>query len=127
MKKLLIIGLLIFGTFSAKADENPKIDSKVQKVIVFLNGAQVTRIAKVNINPGTSTLIFQNISADIDAQSIQVHANGDFTILSVKNELNFLSEETKQKNINIKNVIKKLNDNKNILSSCCTKIQKIFD
>ena len=100
MKKLLIIGLLFFGTFSAKADENPKIDSKVQKVIVFLNGAQVTRIAKVNINPGTSTLIFQNISADIDAQSIQVHANGDFTILSVKNELNFLSEETKQKNIN---------------------------
>lgn len=99
MKKLLILGFLYLGAFSAKADEGPKIDSKVQKVIIFLSGAQVTRTAKVNINAGTSTLVFQNLSPDIDPQSIQVHANGDFTILSVKNELNFLTEDAKQKNI----------------------------
>src|ERR1700761_5154627 len=98
LKKLFFIGFN-FIALTAMADDSPKIDSKVQKVIVFLNDAQVTRTAKVNVNPGTSTLVFQNLSPDIDAQSIQVHANGSFTILSVKNELNFLNAVTKEKNI----------------------------
>lgn len=81
------------------ADDDQKVPSKVQKVIVFLSGAQVTRSASVTINPGVSTLVFDGISAGIDAQSIQVKANGKFTILSVKSELNYLKEESKQKNI----------------------------
>ena len=85
-------------TIAAKADDQ-KIASKVQKVIVFLNGAQVTRTAMVNVNAGTSTLVFENISPGIDVQSIQVHANGEFTILSVKHELDFLNEQAKQKRV----------------------------
>jgi len=99
MKSTLIIASLFLATLSVMADDSQKIDSKVQKVIIFLNGAQVTRTAKVSIAQGTSSLVFQNISSDIDAQSIQVQAGGDFTILSVKNELNYLNEEAKQKNI----------------------------
>ncbi len=89
---------ILFIAIAAKADDQ-KIISKVQKVIVFLNGAQVTRTAMVNVNAGTSTLVFENISPGIDVQSIQVHANGEFTILSVKHELDFLNEQTKQKRI----------------------------
>jgi hypothetical protein len=98
LKKLLFIAFVFIAIIS-KADDGQKIASKVQKVIVFLNGAQVTRTANVNVNAGTSTLVFENISPDIDAQSIQVHANGDFTILSVKNELNYLNAAEKQKSI----------------------------
>jgi len=84
---------------ASKADEGQKINSKVEKVTVFLNGAQVTRTAMVNIAPGTSTLVFDNISAGIDPQSIQVHANGEFTILAVKHELDYLGDQGKQKRI----------------------------
>jgi HSP20 family molecular chaperone IbpA len=97
LKKLLLAGSL-FIVVAAKADDGTKIVSKVQKVIVFLNGAQVTRTASVNISAGTSTLVFENLSPGIDEQSIQVQADGDFTILSVKSELNYLSEELKEKN-----------------------------
>ncbi|WP_461453217.1 DUF4139 domain-containing protein [Mucilaginibacter sp.] len=97
-KKLLTIGL-IFVTINSRADGVQKVTSKVQKVIVFLNGAQVTRTANVDIAAGESTLVFGGISSGIDEQSIQVHAGGDFTILSVKNELNFLNGESKQKDI----------------------------
>jgi uncharacterized protein (TIGR02231 family) len=97
-KRLLIIGL-IFTAINSRADDGQKVTSKVQKVIVFLNGAQVTRFASVNISPGTSTLVFGGISQGIDAQSIQVHAGGDFTILSVKNELNYLNTENNEKGI----------------------------
>jgi len=98
LKKLLFISLN-FIAMCAMADVDQKVPSKVQKVIVFLSGAQVTRNASVTINPGVSTLVFDGISAGIDAQSIQVKANGKFTILSVKSELNYLKEESKQKNI----------------------------
>jgi hypothetical protein len=41
--------------------------------------------------------VFDNIAPDIDAQSVQVHATGDFTILSVTPEVNVANEQTKQK------------------------------
>jgi len=97
-RKLLVAVSLFSITIAAQADEQ-KVESKVQKVVVFLNGAQVTRTAMVHINPGNSTLVFENISPGIDVQSIQVHANGEFTILSVKHELNFLNEQIKQQRI----------------------------
>ena len=96
-KLLLAIALLLIAVV-LKADDQ-KVDSKVQKVVVFLNGAQVTRTAMVSINPGTTTLSFGNISPNIDVQSIQVHANGNFTILSVKHEMNYLNEQAQQKHL----------------------------
>ncbi|HVW14008.1 MAG TPA: mucoidy inhibitor MuiA family protein [Mucilaginibacter sp.] len=97
-RKLVFVVALLFTGVAVKADDQ-HIDSKVQKVTVFLNGAQVTRTAMVNINAGTSTLIFGNISPGIDVQSIQVHANGEFTILSVKHEMNYLNEQSRQKRV----------------------------
>ncbi len=97
-RKLLMAVTIFFITIAAKA-EDQKIESKVQKVVVFLNGAQVTRTAMVNVNAGTSTLVFGNISPDIDVQSMQVHSSGEFTILSVKHEMNYLNEQVKQKRV----------------------------
>lgn len=90
-KKLLLAAVVVFIAIAAKADEGQKVTSKVQKVVVFLRGAQVTRTAMVNVSTGTTDLVFDNISPNIDPQSIQVHANGEFTILSVKHEMNYLS------------------------------------
>lgn len=97
LKKLLFAGLVL--ATQAHAEDGQKVASKVQKVTIFLNGAQVTRTASVSISPGTSTLVFENISPYIQEQSVQLHASGDFTILSVKTERNFMHEPAKQKDI----------------------------
>jgi len=89
MFKKLSTAIFLFIAITSKADEGQKIASKVQKVTVFLRGAQVTRTALVNINAGTSDLVFEGISPRIDVNSIQVHANGEFTVLSVKSEINY--------------------------------------
>jgi uncharacterized protein (TIGR02231 family) len=89
-KKLLLAAVVVFIAMVAKADEGQMVTSKVQKVVVFLRGAQVTRTAMVNVSAGTTDLVFDNISPNIDPQSIQVHANGELTILSVKHEMNYL-------------------------------------
>jgi hypothetical protein len=98
-KKLFITCLIISLARIANADEIQKITSKVHKVTLFLNGAQVTRTTPVNILPGTSTLVFENISPGIDVQSIQVRGAGDFTILSVKHEMNYLNLQQKRKQV----------------------------
>ncbi len=98
-KKFIAYAFLFLCAGVAKANEDQKVTSKPEKITVFLTGAQVTRGATVNILTGTSTVMFQGISPDIDVQSIQVHAAGPFTILSVKQELNFLNQQTKLKQI----------------------------
>ncbi|WP_198171395.1 mucoidy inhibitor MuiA family protein [Mucilaginibacter aquatilis] len=98
MSKQFLTSIFLFVlVFAARADQ--KVPTKVQKVTVFLNGAQVTRTATVNVAAGTSTLRFEGISPDIDVQSIQVKSAGDFTILSVKHELDFLNQQTRQKRV----------------------------
>ncbi|MES2266543.1 MAG: DUF4139 domain-containing protein [Bacteroidota bacterium] len=118
-KKLLFITCLFIGlTCVANADDSQKIASKVQKVTLFLNGAQVTRTSPVNIAAGTSTLVFEDISPNIDVQSIQVRAAGDFTILSVKHEMNYLSLQQKQKQVEqLQAQQKMLRDKLSLLSS----------
>lgn len=113
LKKLttLTTAILLFIIPLAKADDGQKIASKVQKVTVFLNGAQVNRTAQVNVPAGNSTLIFEGLSPDIDVQSIQVNGAGDFTILSVKHELDFLKDDLKQKQVeDIREQQRKLRD-----------------
>ncbi len=99
LKRLLMAVCLFIMTVAAKAEGDQKVASKVQKVIVFLNGAQVTRTAMVNIGAGNTDLVFTDISPEINEQSIQVHANGEFTILSVKHELDYLSDQVKTKRV----------------------------
>lgn len=72
------------------------IESKIEKATVFLNGAQINRTGKIMITPGNSEIIFKGISPYINKQSIQVKAEGNFTVLSVVHKLNYLQEQTTQ-------------------------------
>ena len=73
MRQLLFFfGILLCLKGSTQTKKN--IDSKIEKVTVFLEGAQVQRSAKTNLTPGKYELVFTNISPSIDKQSIQVKA-----------------------------------------------------
>jgi hypothetical protein len=82
-----------------QAQTKKNIDSKIEKVTVFLQGAQVQRSAKANLVNGKQELIFTNISPAIDKQSIQVKADGNVTVLSVIHQQNYLKEQQKQEEI----------------------------
>ena len=115
--------IAFFVAVAANAVDVQKIPSKVQKVTVFLNGAQVTRTAMVSIAPGVSQLVFGGISGSLDPQSIQVHANGPFMILSVNHALDFLNDQTRQGEIeNVRTDEKTVRDKiamqNNLLSIC---------
>lgn len=75
------------------------ISSKIEKVTVFTSGAQVTRKAKPALSKGKTELVFAGISPDIDKQSIQVKGEGNFTILSVIHQTNYLNEQERREEI----------------------------
>lgn len=95
----LIMPLACLFFLQANAQTKKNVESKIDKVTVFLDGAQTQRSAKVNLTPGKYELVFSAISPSIDAQSIQVKAEGQVTVLSVIHQQNFMKEQQKQEEI----------------------------
>lgn len=92
MKKLLLILFCCSIVQLSFADEGEqKVISKVSAATVFLNGAQVTRTATVNISKGRSRLKFTDITNKLNKGSLNVSSDGDFTIVSVMHQLNYLN------------------------------------
>jgi hypothetical protein len=100
MKTILAALFLLHLPLLLRANENRKtMDSKIESVTVFLHGAQVTRTASTTLSPGTTQLLLGGMPAALSTQSIQVKGEGNFTVLSVLHQLNYLSEQTKVQEI----------------------------
>jgi len=82
---------ILFVNFSLLATEPADVSSGIKEVTVFLQGAQVTREAKLNVTRGTSTLSFRELPVNIDPQSIQARGEGNFVILSLLHQVNYLA------------------------------------
>ena len=130
MKLLKYLPLFIisisFGQIKTK-----NVDTKIEKVIVYTEGAQVSRKATATFEKGKTELVFQGISPFIDKESLKVKGKGDFTILSVINQSNYLLSQEKREEVqkienkkrdflaqrNLENnVLKILNNEETILS-----------
>jgi hypothetical protein len=94
MKKLFIVFIGLFIVQLSFAQNEVEVKSKVTSATVFLNGAQVTRQAKqVNIPKGRSKLKFVGLTNKVNKSSLTVSSDGDFTIVSVMHQLNYLEEK----------------------------------
>ncbi len=85
----------LWGNPVAPGDEKV-LETKISHVTVYPNGAQITRKAGTSLPQGESVLIVSGLSPFIDEQTVQVKGNGQFTILSVSPEKDYLEnlEET---------------------------------
>ncbi|MGJ5641312.1 mucoidy inhibitor MuiA family protein [Formosa sp. S-31] len=90
---------LLTSTLSAQDISEKKIDTKVNEVTVFLDGAQIVRQKSVNLSRGTTVLKFINLSPFIDAKSVQVKAQGALTVLAVNHQQNFLDKLEKSEEL----------------------------
>jgi len=89
MKKTIFI-LLVFASFCAVAQQAQSLDSKATQVTLFLSGAQVTRTAQAALQAGITEITFTGLSEGIDANTIRLTGEGDFTIISVNSRVNYL-------------------------------------
>jgi uncharacterized protein (TIGR02231 family) len=103
MKKIaLLIAMFLFIMLTAKADEDKTpVKSEITGVTVFLNGAQVTRTASAVLKSGQSYLVFEGLSQYVNSNSVQVKGTGNFTILSVSSEMDYMKDQAKPKEVTL--------------------------
>jgi uncharacterized protein (TIGR02231 family) len=91
MKKLFITSIfLVAAVINLSAQTEKEIKADIKHVTVFPDRAQLDHETSVSILPGKSVLKLSGLSPYIDAQSIQVKGFGEFTILSVNHQNNYL-------------------------------------
>ena len=91
MTRLNCIAWLLLGICAAAAapvSGQTKVKTSVEKVTLFIDGAQVTRTEQVDIPAGNSTLVFTGLSPYLDDKSMQVAAKGRFTVTAVNRLFN---------------------------------------
>jgi hypothetical protein len=81
--------LLISSTLFAQKEKEVPLTSELKKVTVFFLGAQVEHQANTKLNKGKQEVVFTKLTDFLDPNTVQVKANGDLTILSVRTRKNF--------------------------------------
>lgn len=80
------------------AAQGVPVSSRIDSVLVFPSGAEITRIAKIKLEAGQQTLVFADLPAQADASSIRVEgkANGGLEIGAVDSRRIFVSRDDAQ-------------------------------
>lgn len=118
-KSGLIFLCIVFSGMLCFAASEKVIESKIGDVTVFLRGAQINRTAVVNLSSGVHIVKLKGLSADIDPNSIEVSGQGNFTILSVSHQMNYLNEGS------VTDRVKQLNDSLELLKYDLDKNKKL--
>lgn len=77
-KNLLFVGILcvIVGLMPAAGAESMPANSKISAVTVYPGSARITREAKVDLTPGSHSIIFSDIVPQFDENSLTVAGQG---------------------------------------------------
>jgi uncharacterized protein (TIGR02231 family) len=94
MKYAILSFVLLLTVMTVGAQTNIKtIETKITDVIVFQSGAQVTHSASVQLKEGENILRIPDLTLNMDANSIQVEGNPNYTILSVRHQVNYMLDK----------------------------------
>lgn len=109
MKKLLTFAsILLLLPYILRADGEKNIKADIKHITVYPDRAQITHETPVDIPSGKTILKLQGLSPFIDARSIQVKGTGNYTILSVNHQNNYL--QNLEDSPEIKNIRKQIED-----------------
>ncbi len=98
MKKKILYLLIAAPLFSIGQVKN--VESTIQNVTVFFNGAQISRTASTPLSIGRTELVFKNISPLLDPESIQIRAdNSNLAILGISHRFNYLEQNAKKDSV----------------------------
>lgn len=87
----LLVTAWLVGILSVFGAEKV-IEPVITRATIFFQGAQVFSEATVTLTKGKTTIIFSGLSSSLDKSSVQVSAQGKFTILSVQPRINYLNK-----------------------------------
>lgn len=65
------------------ARENIVVETAIDHVVVYQQGAQIERIAPIQFPIGASTVVFSGLHTAIDPSQLRLTGNGEFQVLSI--------------------------------------------
>lgn len=93
-KIVLITTVIILSATAFGAEKEKKVKSKINGVTVFLQGAQIQRKGRFNLEKGITRLVFEGITQNFNKNSIQAKGRGNFIILDVSHNIFYPLPET---------------------------------
>jgi uncharacterized protein (TIGR02231 family) len=100
MRNIIMTALAVMlVTLPVLATAPLDVNSKINEVTVFLHGAQINRQARINVSKGMTTLAFRELPVNMDPQSIQARGEGNFVILSLLQQVNYLAGARKTEGV----------------------------
>lgn len=96
MKKFyvtLCFSLYLFIVYAG--DERNEVQASLKSVTVYRSGAEMIHNASANLKAGMNEVIVDNISNNIDSNSIQIKAPSSVTILGFEFSSNYIVNTTK--------------------------------
>ena len=87
------MAFVLLGTAIYGQEAKPTIaKTTINSIIVYLDGAEIKRTQKLNLEKGRNTIIFTGLSPKIDTRSIRISTSEDISILSVSSKINYLTK-----------------------------------
>ena len=83
-----LVALLLGLSVAASAITLPPshevlVQSHIDHVVVYEQGAQVERLTRVTLDQGTNMIVFHDLSTAIDPSKVRLSGRGDFTVLGI--------------------------------------------
>jgi uncharacterized protein (TIGR02231 family) len=103
MRSTSIVFIFCVIALQAIAQPEKPVDSRITRVTVFLNRAQVTRELKTRVEAGKTNLVLSGLTAQLDQQSVQVSGRGNFVLLGINHRQNFINEFNLPKSLRVLN------------------------
>lgn len=112
MKTLMILALCFTIVKTYATDTEKNIKSKPEKIIVYMQGAQVHRTSTINLVAGQNTLIFSGLENCINTSAIQASGNGNFIIADIQHVVHYPEFDKAKLNgdVRYKKLLKHVND-----------------
>lgn len=114
---ILMVAFLSLSFVPVVGAETIKASSVIEKVTVYSDRAQVTRVATVTLKPGAQEIIFEGLPGAIEAQSISTSGRGKAKVklYGAKIKVEQLAETQSEVRKNLQDQLEKLQDGRRIL------------
>ncbi|MBX7094537.1 MAG: DUF4139 domain-containing protein [Flavobacteriales bacterium] len=84
MKNYFLSSVLLLFVFNALgANEEKVLKSKIEKVTVYINGAEIQQSASVSLAEGSNVLVVKNVSSKVSKESIRAQFGNGVKVLSL--------------------------------------------
>ena len=112
MKSSFVAAMLLSVSSGVVFAQDMQAQSHIESVTVYPQGADILRVAKVDLAGGEDTIVFTDLPEGVDPQSIRLEGSGvtSFEIGSVDTKLQSLTEANTGERKALETQIDKLND-----------------